>query len=157
MAADAQYLETACPTSPLPRLRWLEPWHSRGHHTGPLRSVSNLHQSLPLLMPLLHACPSCGVAHEYKGRCPRCKTTRDKTRNQRAKHVEIWNTPAWRKARALAIRRDHACQSCGHEGTRANPLTAHHAEGYEDAFNPDFLVVLCRSCHGAQHGGQRSA
>lgn len=104
-------------------------------------------------MPLLHACPQCGTAHGGKGRCPRCARTRNVQRNHREKHVGIWNTTAWRKARAQAIQRDHACQACGHEGSTENPLSVHHTEGYADPFDVDGLIVLCRSCHGTQHGG----
>lgn len=42
------------------------------------------------------------------------------------------------------IAKPDQCQSCGAQ----SPIEAHHHNGYEDAFDVQWL---CRTCHGAQH------
>jgi 5-methylcytosine-specific restriction endonuclease McrA len=94
-------------------------------------------------MPLLHACPNCGTAKVGTGRCTRCTKQHNRQRNQRTKHTEIWNTPAWRQTRALVLTRDdHTCTRCGKPGT-----IAHHHH-YHDPFNPDTCTTLCHTCSG---------
>ena len=97
----------------------------------------------PPLVPLLHACPSCGNAHPGKGKCPSCSKSYNRQRNQRAKHTEIWNTVEWKKTRLLVLERDdYTCTRCGKPG-----FVAHH-EHYDDPFNPDTCSTLCSTCSG---------
>lgn len=52
-------------------------------------------------------------------------------------------------------RAGYRCAACGLGPTPSDPLTAHHAD-YADPYDSTSIVVLHRSCHGKQHGGQRS-
>lgn len=67
------------------------------------------------------------------------------------------NPRAWRRVRALVMRRDrYRCRRCGRPGTRPRPgappsagLEAHHLTPREvgGLDVPENLVTLCRVCH----------
>ena len=64
-------------------------------------------------------------------------------------YTQTMESPAWRRRRALALRRSgHRCQRCG----TAVQLDVHHVTytrlGHE---RPGDLRVLCRSCHDREH------
>jgi 5-methylcytosine-specific restriction endonuclease McrA len=85
------------------------------------------------------------------------RRARTNRRHAQAKHHRqprhgINSTAAWRKARASVLQRDGGCIHCG----STTDLTAHHIAGYEDPYNTDMIVTLCRRCHGSIHGGNNS-
>lgn len=101
----------------------------------------------------LRFCLDCNSHHESSYSCSKREAKRyaaSAARRARGRH-------AWRLAREAARRRDgNACRGCG--GTQG--LQVHHitpiSEGGE-RYALDNLVTLCRSCHEAQHRGERGS
>lgn len=54
---------------------------------------------------------------------------------------------------AVLARDEHKCQTCGHEGSRKNPLTLHHiiyrCQGGKSTM--DNLITWCTNCHREYH------
>jgi 5-methylcytosine-specific restriction endonuclease McrA len=81
--------------------------------------------------------------------CPACKQRRQQARRQRAKSLGIWQTPQWRRTRAIVLARDgHASRECGATPPRA-VLTVHHLH-YDTPLDLASCITLCRQCHGAK-------
>lgn len=69
---------------------------------------------------------------------------------RKARYRDYLYSPVWKERKEAALRRaHHKCQRCG--GTKR--LQVHHPHynrvGNEAARE---LIVLCRSCHAAEHG-----
>jgi 5-methylcytosine-specific restriction enzyme A len=101
----------------------------------------------------LKFCLDCYGHHDSAYSCPQREARRYRTsaaRKARGRH-------AWRLARTAARRRDgDRCRGCG--GTHG--LQVHHvtpiSEG-GDRYALSNLVTLCKSCHDAQHRGERGS
>jgi len=71
--------------------------------------------------------------------------------------VSIYRGQRWVRTRALALRRaGYRCQRCGTRDTDARPLVVHHRDALgmvgHRAHELANLDVLCRPCHGREHG-----
>lgn len=103
-------------------------------------------------------CDPCEARHTEE-RVHRRKVLRGKggrkrdTARSRAR-AAVYKDPRWREARIRTLQRDGACLLCG--GTRN--LSVHHTlpvlDAPEHAFDPAYLVTLCRRCHGRVDGGR---
>lgn len=95
-------------------------------------------------------CVDCGTITATGNRCPRHAATHHATRRS------VYSSKRWQHVRRAAMdAAGYRCAACGGYPTPDDPLTAHHAD-YADPYDPSSIVVLHRSCHGKQHGGQRS-
>lgn len=93
-------------------------------------------------MPLGIICIRCGRAAKTTP-CPECK------------RGDYYQTAAWKRLRAQAIRIAGACQLCN--GTHR--LTAHHRRNRRTKGGPDALsnlTVLCGRCHNQYEGDVRA-
>jgi 5-methylcytosine-specific restriction endonuclease McrA len=96
---------------------------------------------------ICHGCNT--LAPVTRGYCAQCAPAQTRARNARPLHT-ILQDPRYKRARARTIRRDHGtCQQCGAPGN-----SAHH-ETYDDPFNEDTMITLCKTCH-ARIDGRRS-
>ena len=61
---------------------------------------------------------------------------------------DLYRSVRWLKFRDEILRRDgYKCTVCGSK----EDLTVHHLS-YDDFFNPNSVITLCRSCHMKVHG-----
>lgn len=97
-------------------------------------------------------CLDCGAYVATGNRCPRHAATHHALRRR------VYSDARWQRARRLAMEAaGYRCAACGGFPTPGDPLSAHHADGYDNPFDPSTLVVMHRSCHGRVHGGQAKA
>jgi 5-methylcytosine-specific restriction endonuclease McrA len=84
---------------------------------------------------MLRPCLGCDRLITKGSRCPRCNRIRQAR----------FNTPTYKAARSVAIKRDGACVVCG----KTHGLHAHHVTRYRHnaSDDPAGLVALCASCH----------
>lgn len=92
-------------------------------------------------------CAVCGRVHT--GLCkPSCTNA---PRNSQADKFR--NTQAWKRTARLILERDkHCCRVCLERGFLVNRgLSVHHitplSEDYEQRFDEQNLITLCRFCH----------
>ena len=69
---------------------------------------------------------------------------------------ELYDSPAWKRKRALILRRDgYRCQECKRYGRMRQADTVHHIYPYElypeRALSSWNLISLCNACHNAMH------
>jgi 5-methylcytosine-specific restriction endonuclease McrA len=101
----------------------------------------------------LRFCLDCNSHHASGYSCPQREARRYRSsaaRKARGRH-------AWRVARTAARQRDgQRCRQCG----SSKALAVHHvtpiSEG-GDRYALSNLITLCRSCHEAQHQGDRGS
>ena len=102
-------------------------------------------------------CDTCTRAHTddmaRRRKALRTRGAKRDTPRKRARDA-IYRDPRWREVRARVIQRDGGCVLCG--GDRQ--LSVHHRIPVLDApalaFDPAYLVTLCRVCHGKVDGGR---
>jgi len=83
------------------------------------------------------------------------KYARDKKRDK------FYHSTAWKKARELALIRDHyLCQVCLKQKKIKNAEMVHHIVEVKDDFDKALelgnLQSLCNSCHNTMHGNNKN-
>jgi 5-methylcytosine-specific restriction protein A len=74
-------------------------------------------------------------------------------RDQEAKR--FYQSPEWRAARAMKLKRSPLCESCTQAGRSTPAQMVHHLVPVRDGVRKldfDFLVSLCHACHSAVEG-----
>lgn len=114
------------------------------------------------LMPLLHACPNCGTAHQGKGRCPRCKRSANKTKRTRPSWSQVYNTARWRLLRTHILDRDgYVCQynlpGCTIKATHAGHIHPFTSADDPSAWDEDNIAASCATCNGREAATRQGA
>lgn len=86
-----------------------------------------------------YALASAALAPYYRG-----------MNSKKRKYIAFLASPVWKRLREEALERsDHTCKHCGTE----DELQVHHLnyERFGGMERPEDLIVLCRTCHTADH------
>ena len=86
---------------------------------------------------------------------PKKKSTYKKNTVNHRRRIAVYKTEMWKQMRHNQLTKEPLCCMCLAKGRTKAASDVHHwiwlSEDINLAFNPDNLVSVCSSCHGAIH------